>query len=154
MRPEGQFELEHWTRVKVPRDGGQTTVETQYEAEIGLGNRWQLDLYLVQEKSGSEGEFDLAEQKFEIRYAFADWGEIWGNPTGYLEWVERSAAADKIEAKLLLGGQLSEGWHWGSNLVYEAETGDAREHEYGVTFGLAHTMIDEKLSLGAELKAA
>lgn len=153
VRPAGQIEFEHWSRIKIPREGD-TTVENQYEVEMGLGGRTQLDLYLVTEKTGETGELETSEQKFEVRYALADWGVIPANPTLYLEWVERSGAPDKIEGKVLLGGEMSEGWHWGSNLVLEAEVAGEREHEWGLTLGVAHTMIDERLSLGAELEAA
>jgi hypothetical protein len=153
VRTPGEIQLEHWTRVMVPREG-RSTVETQYELEIGLPHRFQLDLYYVTEKTGSEGDLDVSEQKYELRYALADWGELWMNPTLYVEYVERSAASDKIEAKLLLGDELAPGWHFGSNLVYEHETGDALESEYGLTLGLAHTIRDETLSLGAEVKAS
>ena len=151
--PEGKVEFEHWTRVKTPREG-QTTVETQYELEFGLPNRFQLDLYFVTEKTGSDQELDVAEQKFEIRHALADWGEIPLNPTLYAEWVERSEKADKLELKLLIGDQLAPTWHWGANLVYEHEVGGALESEYGITAGISHTLIDSKLALGAELKAS
>jgi len=152
--PAGQIEFEHWTRVKVPRDGGQSTVETQYEVELGLPNRFQIDLYHVTEKTGSEGELAVSEQKYELRYAFADWGKLWMNPAMYLEYVSRSAESDKIEGKLLLGDELAEGWHFGSNLVFEHELGGALENEYELTMGLARTVIDETFSLGMELKAA
>ena len=151
--PEGKLEFEHWTRVKVP-DEGQSTVETQYELEIGLPHRFQIDLYHVTEKTGSEGSLDLSEQKYELRYALADWGKLWMNPTVYFEYVSRNAQADKVEYKLLLGDELSEGWHFGSNLVFEHELDGAGENEYELTMGLARTMIDEKLSLGGEMKAA
>ena len=151
--PAGQIEFEHWTRVKVP-ETGKSTVETQYEIEIGLPNRFQIDLYHVTEKEGSEGALDLSEQKYELRYAFADWGKLWMNPAMYLEYVSRNAQSDKVEGKLLLGDELGEGWHFGTNLVFEHELGGALENEYGLTMGIAHTMIDEKFSLGAELKAA
>ena len=152
--PAGKVELEHWTRVKVPDGGGPSTVETQYEIEFGLPGRWQIDLYAVTEKTGSEGDLDWSEQKFEVRYAFADWGEIWGNPTAYLEWVEKSASADVVEAKLLLGGEISEGWHWGANLVMEHEVSGEIENVYEVTGGVSHTLRDERLSLGVEVKGA
>jgi hypothetical protein len=152
VRPPGQFGAEYWTRVKTPRDGP-STVETQYEVEVGLPGRLQLDLYLVHEKTGSEGEIDVAEQKYEVRYALADWGKIWGNPTLYFEWVERSESPDGLEAKLLLGGGIAEGWHWGSNLVYEHEVSGERESEYSITGGVSHTLSDEKLALGGEIKA-
>lgn len=151
--PAGQIGLEHWTRVKVP-DSGSSTVETQYELEIGLPHRFQIDLYHVTEKEGSEGELGVSEQKYELRYAFADWGKLWMNPTMYLEYVSRNSQSDKIEGKLLLGDELAEGWHFGSNLVFEHELGGALENEYELTLGLARTIVDETFSLGAELKAA
>jgi hypothetical protein len=151
--PEGKIEFEYWTRVKVPEEG-QTEVETQYEVEIGLPHRFQVDLYHVTSKTGSEGELDIAEQKYELRYAFADWGKLWMNPTAYFEYVSRDAEADKVEYKLLLGDELGEGWHFGSNLVFEHELDGAGENEYELTTGIARTIVDEKLSLGAEMKAA
>jgi hypothetical protein len=154
VRPEGSVGFEYWTRVKVPRDEGQTTVETQYEVEFGLPHRFQIDLYAVTEKTGSEGELNYSEQKAEVRYALADWGQIWMNPTLYFEYVARDLEADVLEYKLLLGDELAPGWHFGSNLVFEHETGGELENEYELTMGLSRVIIDEKLSLGAEMKAA
>jgi hypothetical protein len=154
VRPEGEFAVEYWTRVKVPRDGGPTTVETEYEVEVGLPGRFQIDLYHVTSKTGREGELDTAEQKYELRYALADWGELWMNPAVYFEYVSRDSEVDKVEYKLLLGDELGEGWHFGSNLVLEHELGGVGENEYGLTLGLARTLIDETFSLGAEVKAA
>lgn len=151
--PEGKVEFEHWTRVKVPEEG-QSQVETQYELEFGLPHRFQIDLYHVTSKEGSEGELDVSEQKYELRYAFADWGKLWMNPAAYVEYVSRSGESDKIETKLLMGDELAQGWHFGTNLVFEHELGGAGENEYELTAGLARTIVDEKLSLGAELKAA
>jgi len=153
VRPSGELEFEHWTRVKVPRNGP-STVETQYEVEFGLPHRFQVDLYYVTEKTGSHGDLEPSEQKYELRYALADWGRIWMNPTLYLEYVSRDAKADKIEYKLLLGDELAEGWHFGSNLILEHELGDALENEYELTLGLSHPVIDGRLALGAELKAS
>lgn len=154
VRPEGSVGFEYWTRVKVPRDEGKTSVETQYEVEFGLPHRFQIDLYAVTEKAGSEGELNYSEQKAEVRYALADWGQIWMNPTLYFEYVARDSQADKLEYKLLLGDELAPGWHFGSNLVFEHETGGELENEYELTLGLSRVIIDEKLSLGAEMKAA
>lgn len=151
--PEGKVEFEHWTRVKVPETGS-SQVETQYELELGLPHRFQIDLYHVTSKEGSHGDLGVSEQKYELRYALADWGELWMNPAVYFEYVSRDSQADKIEYKLLLGDELAEGWHFGTNLVIEHELGDAGETEYGVTTGLSRTVLDEKLSLGFELKAS
>lgn len=150
--PQGEVELEYWTRVKVPRSGAVQT-QTQYEWEIGLGHRIQLDLYAVSNQQGNTGPLEFDEQKVEVRYAFADWDEIWGNPTAYLEWDARSNEPDVIEYKLLFGGEITPGWYWGTNLVLEHETGAARENVYELTGGVSHTLVDSQFSLGAEMKA-
>lgn len=42
----------------------------------------------------------------------------------------------------------------GANLVYEREISGDLTNEYGLTLGVSHTIIDQKLSLGAEVKAS
>jgi hypothetical protein len=90
----------------------------------------------------------------ELRWALADWGQIPLNPTLYGEWTFRNhvLGADKYELKLLLGQDLAPRWHWGLNLIYEQEVGATRTTEWGVSQGISYTMLDEKLSLGLELK--
>ena len=65
----------------------------------------------------------MSEGKAELRWALANWGKIPGNPTIYLEWKNEDAAPDHFEGKLLLGGAIASGWHWGSNFVWEHELG-------------------------------
>ena len=151
--PAGKFEIEHWTRVKTPRNGP-STVETQYEFEVGLPHRFQIDVYGVTEKTGSEGVLDWSQQKFEVRYAFADWGEIPLNPTIYLEWEENSGVPDILETKVLLGDQITDGWYYGVNLSNEHEVSGDLTNEWEITAGVTHALQDEKLSLGGELKAS
>lgn len=153
VRPEGMLEFEYWTRLDVPKEGP-TKIQNIYELEFGLPHRIQLDLYFVSRIEGDNGPTHY-DTKYEIRYALADWGVLPGNPTIYLEYALRDDAPDKIESKLLFGGELSEGWHWGSNLVYEGElSGDEKENEYSLRFGLSHTLEDEKLSVGMEAEGA
>jgi hypothetical protein len=149
--PEGQFGLEYWSRVQIPRHGA-TTVETQYEMELGLPHRFQLDLYWVNAKTGDTGDLDITEQKTELRYALADWGVIPANPTLYVEYVSVSGGDDVIESKILLGDEITTGWHWGSNLVWEREIGGELTNTYELTGGISKTLQDERLSLGAEMK--
>ncbi|MCC6408305.1 MAG: hypothetical protein IT453_14165 [Planctomycetes bacterium] len=151
--PEGKVEFEWWARWKDPRDG-KPELQTQYEWEFGLPHRLQLDLYAVSNQTVDTGEMAFNEQKIELRYAFADWGKLWGNPAAYVEWDQKSDEADVVEYKLLLGDEAAVGWHWGANLIYEQQVGDLREAEYGLSLGLSHTLQDERLSLGGELKAA
>ncbi len=150
--PEGQIEYEFWFISTSPRHGP-TTVKTQHEIEIGLPHRFQVDLYEFSEKEGNEGTRSTG-QKFEVRYALANWGEIWGNPALYTEWEQNDAAPDHFENKLLLTGEFSPRWHWGGNLVYEHETGGDLTNSYEVTGGITRTFKDEVFALGLESKFA
>ena len=149
--PEGKFEFEYWGRVEKPRDGP-ATHETQYEVEIGLPHRFQLDLYYAIEKTGSLGALDTSAQKIELRYALADWGKLWGNPTLYGEYAQVSNGSDVFESKLLLGDEFTSGWHWGTNLVWERELTADLGNTFEWTGGVSRTLQDEKLSLGIEYK--
>lgn len=153
VRPPGSFGFEYWSRPKLPRHGP-AEIQTQYEFEVGLPGRFQVDMYLVNNQTGNEGESSVNEQKLELRYALADWDEIPFNPTLYVELVNKDQAPDVLEYKLLLGGELKPSWHWGANLVLEHETGGELTNEYELTLGLSHTMEDEKWSLGGELKGS
>lgn len=152
--PAGKIEVEYWARPTFTRDD-KTENRMLGELEVGLGHRFQLDVYFRtdQEDIGSHAEYGA---QFEMRYALADWGEIWGNPTFYFEYINLENRPDKIEPKLLLGGEIpswGEGWHWGLNFVAELEiSGREREHEYEFTSGLSKTIVDEKFSVGGEFK--
>lgn len=146
--PEGKVELEYWYRPTFDRDG-QVPTRMLAELEVGLPFRFQLDVYLRTDQENWDSGFEFGQQ-IEVRWALADWGEIWGNPTLYLEWIGLDGRPDKIEPKLLLGGELTERWHWGVNLVAELETGGDREYEYQFTGGLSYTVLDSTLSIGVE----
>lgn len=135
----------------IPKDGP-TEIQTMYEVEMGLPHRLQLDLYLVARTVGDDETY--LDQKFEIRYAFADWGKLPGNPALYAEYALIDRGSDKAELKLLLGDELAPRWHWGVNAVYEAELSGEQEHEYALTCGLSYTVVDEKLSVGVEVEGS
>ncbi|GIX06799.1 MAG: hypothetical protein KatS3mg115_1202 [Candidatus Poribacteria bacterium] len=157
VRPEGEYEFEVWFIPVISEDGKVEEIETQYEFEFGLPHRLQVDLYLVPLKTYTrEGgttvqTMGLAEQKFEIRWALADWGAIPGNPTLYFEYGMKGEE-DKVEAKLLLADQTPiPGLHWGLNGVYEKVLGSEGQ-EFALTAGISQTIVDEKFSLGAEVE--
>ena len=142
--------VESWWRLKHRRDGT-TAHRLLQEVEIGLPGRMQLDLYTDHEGS-NDGRFHFQSFNAELRYALADWGKIWGNPTLYAEYkfADKHWGPDVYECKLLLGDQLAPRWHWGVNFVWEAEVGGEREQEFQVTTGLSYTVIDGKLGVGLE----
>ena len=152
--PEGMADYEFWLIPEVPKHGGPTTLGAQYEFEFGLPGRIQIDLYAVSHKTGKTGEMQFDQQKYEVRWALADWGKIFGNPTLYAEWKAESNAPDHIEAKLLLGGQIKPGWHWGSNFVYEHEIAGAKEDSREWTTGLSYSAKDSKVGIGLETQLA
>jgi len=152
--PEGTVEVEYWMRIDEPRHGDEAKVSNMYEIEFGLPYRFQLDFYIDSIHEGEWDFFDETERKYEVRWAVADWGRIWGNPTLYWEVVDRQRGADKWEGKLLFGDELAEGWHWGSNLVWEQETGGEEERELEFTGAISQTLVDERFSLGAEFKTS
>ena len=151
--PKGMVEFEYWLRPTVNKNGP-TDFRHMYEVEFGLPGRLQLDLYAVGNKTGKEGTLAIDQQKVELRYAFADWGKLWGNPTMYVEWTQNSNSPDAIEGKLLLGGQLASRWHWGSNFVFEHEIAGAQENSHEWTTGLSYTARDTKLGIGVETQLA
>ncbi|HET9833047.1 MAG TPA: hypothetical protein VFP91_15100, partial [Vicinamibacterales bacterium] len=151
--PKGKVEAEYWLIPETPRDG-QTDTASQYEIEFGLPGRFQIDLYAVGHKTGIDGQFGVTESKAELRWAFADWGKIPGNPTLYVEWKNENNAPDHFEGKLLLGGQITSGWHWGSNFVWEHTMGGDQENSNEWTVGLSRTVRDSKFDLGLETQLA
>jgi hypothetical protein len=152
--PQGKFEFEYWLRPHYQKNGEPATMEHMYEVELGLPGRFQIDLYTVATKTGNEGSFGINEQKFEVRWAFAKWGRIWGNPTAYAEWVTPSEEPDRLELKLLLGDQITSGLHWGSNLVWDHGMGGTHDTSNEWTFGLSKTIQDMKFSAGIETQLA
>ncbi|HEX3133113.1 MAG TPA: hypothetical protein VHX44_05955 [Planctomycetota bacterium] len=159
--PEGQIEFEYWLTVEDHPRGesdGARAVKQQYEVEINLPYRFQVDLYQSYEKEypqeGADGENKLSETKFEVRWALADWDQIWGNPTLYAEWAAVSGDADVAEFKLLLADDLAPRWIWAFNAVYEFAVGGDCFRNYEVTGGLAYALSDSKFSIGVEAKAA
>ena len=142
--------VESWWRVKHHRDGS-FSHRLLEEVEIGLPYRMQLDLY-----NDIEGDdhrrFHYQSFNVELRWALADWGKIWGNPTLYGEYkfADSTWGPDVYETKLLLGDQFASRWHWGVNFVWEAETGGEREQEFQIPGGISYTLIDGKVSFGVE----
>lgn len=139
-----------WWRYRNKRDNSSISRVTG-EIEIGLPHRMQLDLYYDMAVDG-DSRSRTEDFAVELRYALADWGKIWGNPTLYAEykWVEDNA--DVAEFKLLFGDQFAPSWHWGVNFVYEKELGGARTTEWQAVGGVSKSLFDGKLGLGIEFK--
>jgi hypothetical protein len=152
--PEGTVEFEYWLAPELHRNHEPTDFTHQFEVEFGLPYHFQLDLYAVANQAGPKGQLQFNEQKVEMRWALADWGKIPGNPALYLEWNPRNLLPPHVEGKLLLGGQIRSGWHWGSNFVFEHEAGGLQENSKEWTLGVSRVIRESKFSFGAESKLA
>ena len=148
----GSVGVEQWVKAQFPR-GEAPNYLFQEEVEIGLPHRFQFDMYENWLRD-TTGKFRHDSVATELRWAFADWGKIPLNPTIYTEWTFRDHAlgADRYEIKLLFGEEIAPRWHWGMNLIYEQEVGATRTTEYAVSQGISYTLLDEKLSIGFEMK--
>jgi hypothetical protein len=154
------YELEIWYKANWPPPNSHTV---QVELEMGLTRRLQLDLYenLASEING-DGKRTFSHQgnAVELRIAIPErYGQIWGNPVIYLEWLANHGAPDRAEARLLLGGELFTPRLLAAlNAVFEcnADTlgGSYRgEPEFGVTAAASYEVLRQRLRLGAELSA-
>jgi hypothetical protein len=152
--PQGQVEFESWWRGRYYGDGADSKHRFQEEIGIGLGGRFQLDLYGNVEKEG-DADAEYAATQVEVRYALANWDCLWGNPTLYGEYkFGANDRSDVWEAKLLLADDFcaSPCWHWGVNLFYERQIEDEEEIEWGVSGAVSRSIIDQRLALGVEAK--
>ncbi len=141
--------FEQWYRVRT-YDAGRVTQRSQTEFEIGLPYRMQLDIYENRLLDNTIGGWQQEEVAFELRYALAEWGKLWGNPTLYLEYSVAHEGGDALEPKILLGDDFGHGWHWGTNLICERVLWGERTTEWAVSGGISKTIVDSVLSVGIE----
>jgi hypothetical protein len=152
MVPKGTVMYEKWFDMRTPRGGDPTEVRMRDEFAFGLANRLELDLYLhtVYKSGGYESSFGFRGFSWEIRYALAEWGKIWGNPTLYFEHKLLDVKYQGIEPKLLLGDRIGKKGIWGVNLIYEAYTAPTRieqqrEYAYTASYG---QVVNDDLTIG------
>jgi len=149
----GQVEFESWYYGTYRKNGLDRHI-WQEEISIGLPHRFMVDMYVnIKDDAASAAGAHALGGQFEVRYAFADWGCLPLNPTGYLEYkVQEAGEPDVAEVKLLLSDGFGCGWIYGLNFAYERELSGEKEEVLGFSAGLSKTVIDERLSLGAEFQ--
>jgi hypothetical protein len=166
--PPGDVEFEQWLEIRIPRDpnrnGNNTVIRFSEEFEFGLGSRFQLDLYALQtyQATGSNSTLVTRGWSSELRYALADWGRIWGNPTLYLEYIlwnhqagsDADPASSNIEIKVLLGDEIVPDWYWGFNISHERTLSGRQNsvYENKANLSVMHTLVDGIFSAGAAIE--
>jgi hypothetical protein len=150
QRDPWEIAVEQWWRGQLSH--GDWAHRFQEEIEIGLPGRFQLDFY-YDWTYDKELKSDFLDYAAEVRWAFADWGKIWGNPTLYFEykWTDADRGPDVVEPKILFGGDIGKNTQWGLNFVFEGETAGEKTEEYQVTAGVA-TALSRSFSVGVEAK--
>ncbi len=151
--PEGKRTIEYWLLLEGNlEDNTDPKYTAIYEIEYGIGHRLQSDFYLKTVQQDSNSPISIASQSVELRYAFFDWGKVFGNPSIYLEWIRQSSKPQKGEFKLLLGDEITGRLFWGANIIFERELGGKSAQEYAFSGGIAYSLIDSYLSIGLETK--
>jgi hypothetical protein len=143
--------------------GGSPQDEIQQEFELGLPYRFQIDYEIhganfidAQNVAGpnaglpGHGRWNYADSEWELRYALADWGKIIANPTLKAEWKHVNGGGDSWETDLLLGDELTRGWHWGSDFFWEQGVDGNFHTEKAISVAVNYSVIDEKLAVGVE----
>lgn len=151
MVPPGTVMYEKWFDARTSRDGG-TELRMRDEFAFGLAKRLELDLYMhtVYRNDGDQSTFGFRGFSWEVRYALADWGKIWGNPTLYFEHKLLDGKYQGIEPKILLGDRIGKKGIWGLNLIYEAYVAPTRleqQREYAYTASYGYVVNDD-LTIG------
>jgi hypothetical protein len=152
MVPKGTVMYEKWFDMRTKRNNGGTEVRMRDEFAFGLAKRLELDLYLhtVYRSLGEQSSFGFRGFSWEVRYALAEWGKIWGNPTLYFEHKLLDGKYQGIEPKILLGDRIGKNGIWGVNLIYEgyiAPTRNLQEREFAYTASYAK-IINDDLTIG------
>jgi hypothetical protein len=134
---------------------GPTVTHSAYRAEFGLPARLQLGLRATGQTTGRQdgriGNIDA--QALEMRWAVADWGRAFGNPTIQAGWTEASRGPDVGELKLLLGGGIGPAWRWGSNVAWTQEASGERAIDRAWSAGVSYA-AGRFASLGVETRLA
>jgi hypothetical protein len=151
--PKGVSAFGVGLRVMRPASGA-TATESAYRADFGLPARFQLGVHATGRAEGRDGAIgNIDAQALEMRWAFAEWGRVWGNPAVEIGWTEASRGADVATLKLLMAGGRANGWRWSSNVSWAQQAGAEREIERAVTAGAAYAP-GRAISIGVETRVA
>lgn len=145
--PPGEFEFNQFYVSSHPRHG---KPENLFESEFEFGLPWRTQFDVELNYSLVNGRLQHDATLVELPHALADWGKIPLNPTIDAGWLFNHRGADSYFFRLLLADELSERFHFGSNLSFQRQIGDERETAYELNTALTYVAINSKLALGGE----
>jgi hypothetical protein len=144
VAPPGTLSAELRLETRTPFDG----LESVAELSLGLPFRFQLAAKLGLEHS-ARTPLGNPSMHLELRWALAPWEVIPWNPTLYLEWTLPRVGPQKLEARLLLGGNITDRWYWGGHFFFQRELwGTNIANVYGLTGSVSYSLKERTLSLG------
>jgi hypothetical protein len=156
----GQQEFEVWYTGRLHKDGDVEVNRHLWQIEymVSLIRGVQLDVY-ANYQYDAQGGPHIEGAQIETRIAPWRYGQIFGNPTLYLEWHPRNRDANRGEVRLLFGGQLGIPHLRGAmNLLWEQNLDSATgkkvdyitDREVGATGAIAYELVPHAFSVGAE----
>jgi len=155
----GEMAGELWYTQRLKHDGnsGENTYLWQAEYQSGVVKGLQVDAYFNYAYDKDDGPH-IDGASLETRIGPWDYGQIWGNPVLYLEFKGQTRAADRAEARILLGGELGmPELHAGFNAFYEQDVDSATgnlddfmlEIETGASAAVSYAIVPQ-YSVGLE----
>ena len=156
--PQGGFEVEGWTTMKVPHHdiSNENTFEYQTELEYGVTDHLTIAHYERFQTVNQAGDDDVTQYsgfKFETKYRLAEKGKWWVDPLHYLEWATDPRDHDNpnaIEGKVVLSKDLGK-FNMTYNQIMESALGDGGRTEHEFTAGMNCAVLED-LKLGMEIK--
>lgn len=166
----GRQSVEAWYGLRTCKDGScrqpnQSTVTQhlwQIEYMVSPFRGFQLDVYFnyIKEPGGVDPDAHVEGMQIEGRFTPFRYGEVFLNPTLYLEWHPQTRGPNRAEARLLFGGEITRRLRGATNLFFEQNVDSpdgvkanfVADREVGFTAALSYAVIDRVLSLGAETR--
>lgn len=159
--PQGTFELENHTTLKVPRDehSNVNTWTFQNELEYGVTDHLNIAHYEVWERQNKRNDDDTTKYAgffWEAKYRIGERGKYWVDPLLYVEYkydprTRFTGASQTLESKIVLSKDLGDRWNVVYNHVLESKFGHKGRTDHKFTSGLNYEFADG-LHLGLEFK--
>jgi len=155
--PQGQFEIEQWTKLKVPNRHVTNRHSWQYQTELeyGVTDHWTVAHYQfweTQNRVGSNDDTTYGGFKFETKYRLGEKGKYWLDPLLYLEWETepREDNPNKIEGKIVLSKDIGD-LNVTYNQIIESKLGNKGRTEQKFSLAASYALPGD-VRLGVEFK--